>query len=63
MAGKKKKSEHLTLHTIFPTLAGVAQLIAASSHLTKRLQFDFPSGHMPSLRVQSLVRACVGGNQ
>ena len=41
-----------------PTLAGVAQLVGASSHKPKGCRFDPWSGHMPGLRVGSPVGAC-----
>ena len=44
-------------------LASVAQLVGASSCNLKGCRFDSQSGHMPRLRVWSLVRALVRGNQ
>ena len=44
-------------------LAGVAQLVGASSHKLKGHRFDSRSEHTPEVRVQSLVGACMRGNQ
>ena len=44
-------------------LAGVAQLVGASSHRPKGHGFDSQSGYMPRLWVWSLVGAHMAGNQ
>ena len=44
-------------------LAGVAQLVAASSCIPTACGFDPQSGHMFRLQVQSPVGVCMGGNQ
>ena len=43
-------------------LAGVAQLLGVLSYKPKGHRFDSKSGHMPKLKIQSLVRACMRGN-
>ena len=43
-------------------LAGVAQLVRASSHKPKGHGLDSWSGHIPRLGVQSLVRVHMRGN-
>ena len=45
------------------TLASVVQLVGAWSHKLKGCRLDSQPGHMPRLWVQSVVGACVGGNQ
>ena len=44
-------------------LANVAQLVGASSNKPKGHRFDSRSGHIPRLRVQSLVWECTRENQ
>ena len=44
-------------------LAGVAQLVGASSHRPKGHGFDSQSGHIPRLWVLSPVPACARGNR
>ena len=41
----------------------MVQLVGAPSHTPKGCGFDFYSGHIPRLQVQSLVGACTGGNR
>ena len=44
-------------------LADMAQLFGVLSHKLKGFGFNSQSGHMSELQLQSLVRACVKGNQ
>ena len=44
-------------------MAGVAQLVGASSRTPGSLRFNSPSGHMPRLWVWSPIEACMQGSQ
>ena len=46
-----------------PCPGPVTQLVGASCHAPKGCRFDPQSGHIPRLRVRSLVEMCTGGNQ
>ena len=49
----------MVVKEIMWALAGVAQLVGASSHAPKISRFDFPSGHIARFWVRSPVRASV----
>ena len=57
------KYRAIQIYKISTSLAGMAQLVGASSHKAKGRRFNSRSGYMPGLPVQSQVRASTRSNQ